>query len=386
MNIDKRFPCIKDMELAAARRMPGFAHEYLIGGLGAETCVQRNKTDLAQVQLMPNYHSEIFGPNIECEFLGKKYSAPFGIAPLGLAGLLWPGSETILAKAAKSHNIPYILSTYATISMEDSRSLCANMGWFQFYPPNDLDLEQDMIQRVINAGYDTLMVTVDTPTATKRERDLRNGISVPLNFDHHTLGQIISHPSWSMAMLRYGMPQFKILKPYFCAGNSAAAGEFITDKMQGRITVERLERIRRLWPGKLMIKGILCEQDAKAYIHAGADGLVVSNHGGRQFDAAPSAAKVLPRIRSEVGNRIPIIADGGIRSGLDIAKMLTLGADFVVLGRPFIYACAALGNKGGEHVVHILKNELLSAMSQMGCSTLNQLSTHSRLIKPKFSS
>ncbi|MEH6446867.1 MAG: alpha-hydroxy acid oxidase [Oceanospirillaceae bacterium] len=371
MNINKRFPCIDDLEAEAARRIPGFAHEYLIGGLGREICVQRNLDDLAQMQLMPSFHGEISGPSIECEFLGKKYSAPFGVAPLGLAGLLWPGSETILAKAAKSHNIPYVLSTYATISMQASRALSDDMGWFQFYPPNDQDLEQDIIQRAIKAGYDTLMVTVDTPTATKRERDLRNGISVPLSFDHRTLGQIVSHPRWLLAMLKQGMPEFEVLKPYFPVSNDVtAAGMFITDKMQGRITVARLQRIRRLWPGKIMVKGILCEQDAKAYLKAGADGLVISNHGGRQFDAAPSAGAVLPRIRKEVGKAVPIIADGGIRSGLDIAKMLSLGADFVLLGRPFIYACAALGDKGGEHIMNILKDELRSAVSQMGCSDL----------------
>ena len=239
---------------------------------------------------------------------------------------------------------------------------------------------KDILKRCREAGYENLLVTVDVPYATRREHDIRNGLAVPPSFDFKTLWQMTSHPLWALRMLAAGVPEFVNLKPYLTDGQShnvnksiRASTKFISGRLGGHVTAERFALIRELWPGKLLAKGVLDPGDAQGYLALGADGLVVSNHGGRQLDAAPSAVAVLPSIRTAVGPNVPLIVDSGVRCGLDIARMLALGADFVLMGRPFLYALAALDRQGGEHVMKILKAELEAAMGQIGCPTLKEL-------------
>ncbi|MBP1860578.1 alpha-hydroxy acid oxidase [Rhizobium herbae] len=372
--LHRRFPCIPDMEAAAARRMPGFVHDYLIGGLGRESGVRRNVASLDTIELMPRYLSEAPSPDMSITLFGKRFEAPFGVAPLGLAGLLWPGCEVPLAQAAKAHNIPHVLSTFANRAMEAIGPIAGDNGWFQFYPPNDLVMESDMIARAARSGYQTLVLTVDIPAPTRRERDIRNGMSVPPILDLKTMVQIATHPHWASHVLRHGIPDFENLSPYYPKGASLKqSAEFVGRVMTGPIGADRVRRIRDAWKGKLLIKGVLDVTEAQAYLALGADGLIVSNHGGRQLDAAPTAVSVLPGIRRALGPDVLIAADGGIRSGLDVARMLALGADFVLIGRPFIFASAAIGAAGGGHLIDILKAELSGAMAQLGCRTLADL-------------
>ena len=374
MNLDKRFPSVADMETAAYKRLPKFIHDYLIGGIGVESCVQRNRTALTNTLLMPRYLSEAQKPDIKTAFLGYQFDAPFGVAPLGLSGLMWPDLERILASAARSHNIPYILSTYACASLEQVKPVAGDNGWFQYYPSDNPEIEQDLLDRCKSAGYQTLVLTVDIPVDTRRDRNIKNGLSVPPRFDLRTLWQIMTHPNWALRMLRHGVPQFETLKPYYPPDRPIhSAVKFISNHMKGHITSDRFRTIRGAWDGDILVKGVLDAEEAKIYMSLGADGIVVSNHGGRQFDAAPAAAEALPQIRKALGPDTLVLADGGIRNGLDIARMLALGADFVLLGRPFVFAVAAIGEKGGSHVIHILKEELLGAMAQMGCPTLAEL-------------
>ncbi len=374
MNWDKRYPSIPDMEAAAAKRMPRFVHDYLVGGLGLEGAVSRNQAALQDVLLLPRYLSDARDVQLETTILGKTYAAPFGIAPLGLAGLLWPNAERILATAAQAHNVPYMLSTYGNISLEALKTETNVDAWFQFYPPEPADLETDLLQRAQNAGYNTLILTVDIPVATRRERDIRNGITVPPTFNLNTLWQMVTHPGWALRMLRMGIPEFETLKPYYPPGPSVTTSvKFIAEKMEGHITPQRFKRIRDQWPGTIVVKGILNPQDAQDYLALGADGLIVSNHGGRQFDAAPAAPTVLPMIRKAVGDDVLLMADGGVRSGLDIARLLALGADFVLIGRPFIYALAAMDKHGGNQVLWLLQQELQQALAQLGCDSVAKL-------------
>lgn len=380
MNIERRYPSVADMEATAKRRLPGFVREYLVHGLGDGACVERNRQALLDVQLMPRYLSEAGNPDIRCRLLGRDYDAPFGVAPVGLSGLIWPHSETILAAAAKKHNIPYTLSTVATVSLETIPPIAGENAWFQYYPSSDMAIEDAMLERCRKAGYGTVLVTVDVPVVVRREHDIRNGLSVPPRINVRTLSQMVAHPDWALRMLARGVPQFETVRPYFSAGQSRnighsiqASGYFLKRVMKGHITAERFTRIRDRWPGNLLVKGVLDSEDAKQYLALGADGLVVSNHGGRQLDAAPSVVAVLPQIRAAVGSDATLLADSGVRSGLDIARMLALGADFVLMGRPFMYAVAALDNKGGDHVMNVLKAELLSVMGQLGCPTLEAL-------------
>lgn len=373
MDLNKRFPSVADMETAASKRLPKFVHDYLVGGIGVESCVQRNRDALSETLLMPRYLSEAQNPEITTKILGQAFSAPFGVAPLGLSGLMWPDLEGILAKAAKTNELPYILSTFACASLERIQLIAGENGWFQYYPSDTPRIEKDLLDRCQAAGYKTLVLTVDIPVETRRDRDIKNGLSVPPRFDLRTLWQMMTHPAWALNMLRVGVPQFETLLPYYKGGGISAQVAFISTHMKGHITAERFKAIRAYWQGNLLVKGILDVEEAKTYMDLGADGIVVSNHGGRQFDAAPAAAHVLPQIRQALGPNALILADGGIRNGLDIARMLALGANFVLLGRPFVFAVAAIGKKGGDHVMHILKEELRGAMAQMGCRTLADL-------------
>ena len=379
MNLEKQYPCVADMEFVARRRIPGFMLDHLTLGLGGGVCVQRNRQSLDDVILMPRYLSEADNPDIRCSLFERKYDAPFGVAPLGASGMVWPKSEYILAAAAKVHNIPYTLSSNTAVDPEHIRPVAGDNSWFQLYTPKSPEILQALLERCQMAGYDTILLSVDAPGWNRREHDIRNGLS-GLNFGLKTVWQLVTHPNWALRMLFAGVPQFETYRPYYAEGSSRnpirsikGSVRFITEHMGGTITAERFAKIRDLWPGKLLVKGILDPEEAKAYLDLGADGLVVSNHGGRQLDAAPSTVTVLPPIREAVGPDVTILADGGIRSGLDIARMLALGADFVLMGRCFLYAVAALDRKGGDHVMNILKAELRSVMVQLGCPSLKDL-------------
>jgi isopentenyl diphosphate isomerase/L-lactate dehydrogenase-like FMN-dependent dehydrogenase len=380
MNIDKQYPCVAYMEEAARRRIPGFALDYLVNGLGNGVSVRKNRESLEAVQLMPRYLSEADRPNIRCRLLGHDYNAPFGVAPMGLSGLVWPHSERILAKAAKDHNIPYTLSTVATVSLEDIYAIAGENAWFQLYTPKEPEVLRDLLRRCEQTGYETVVVTVDVPYKTRRDHDIRNGLSVPPRLDLKTLWQICTHPEWALRMLQRGVPQFVNLAPYHSGGSTSnirdsieRSTKYIEERMGLHITASRFAEIRDLWPRTLLVKGVLDPAEAKTYVDLGADGVIVSNHGGRQLDAAPTAVDVLPHVRAALGPDVPLLVDGGVRSGLDIARMLALGADFVMMGRPFLYAVAALHTRGGHHVMDILKAELQSTMGQLGCPTLADL-------------
>jgi isopentenyl diphosphate isomerase/L-lactate dehydrogenase-like FMN-dependent dehydrogenase len=378
MNIDKAYPSVPYMEAAAKRNIPGFALDYLTNGLGNGVSVRKNREALEAVELMPRYLSEADQPKIRCRLLGREYNAPFGVAPMGLSGLVWPHAEHILAQAAKDHNIPYTLSTVATAGLEKIRKVGGENAWFQLYTPKEPEVLRDLLRRCEVSGYETLVVTVDVPYKTRRAHDIHNGLSVPPNFDLKSLWQMVTHPGWSLRMLYRGIPQFENLAPYHDSSGNAKesiekATRFIEDRMGLHITPERMAEIRALWPHTLLVKGVLDPAEAKSYMDLGADGVIVSNHGGRQLDAAPAPADLLPQIRAAVGPDTPLLVDSGVRSGLDIARMLALGADFVMIGRPFLYAVAALNQRGGHHLMEIFKAELQGVMGQLGCNTLEEL-------------
>ncbi len=372
--LDRRFPDAAAMEATALRRMPGFARDYLSGGIGAETCLARNRADLDRAILMPRHLVEDAAPDLSVTIAGQRLAAPFGVAPLGLGGLLWPGCETAIARAAGQAGVGHVLSTYATTAMEEIRPLAGPTAWFQLYPPADEGMERAMIDRAAAAGYRNLVVTVDIPGPTRRRRDIRSGLVVPPRIGPRMMAQIARHPAWALRAARTGIPEFRNLSPYFPAGSGlAGAAEFLGRMMQGHIGPTRLSRIRAAWQGPLLVKGVLGREDAATALDLGADGIILSNHGGRQLDAAPTAAQVLPQIRDHLGEGALILADGGVRSGLDIARMVALGADAVLVGRPFLHAAAAIGPRGPGHLIAVLHEELATTMVQLGCGSLAQL-------------
>lgn len=378
MTLDQRFPCIDDLERAALRRIPRFASEYLRGGIGREAGLRHNRTALDRVVFDPVYLREAntFPPDMSAELFGKRYDLPFGISPLGLSGLMWPRAVDILAKAAQKANIPMGLSHHATTHMSEFRRIAGPNGWFQMYPPHNADLRRAMLKEVQETGFEVLIVTVDIPTPTRRDRELRVDLSVPPRITPRTIWDVVTHPSWAFATATVGPPKFHNLLPYLPERQSLAnQARSLLEMVSQPVTPDALRDIRAHWPGKLVVKGVMNVTDAQTALDCGADAVWVSNHGARQLDVALSPVEVLPAIRAALRPDVPIMADSGPRTGLDIARMLAQGADFVFLGRAFIFAVAALGARGGDHAIHILREELRSAMGQVGARSVHSLCT-----------
>ena len=373
--LDTRLPSIAYMEQAAKRRIPRFVFEFLQSGIGAEHCLKRNRDTLDEIKFLPQYLTrEPIGPSLETSIFGQTFPAPFAPTPIGLSGLMWPRAAEIIAKNTSAKGLPVGLSMWATASIEEIAAMTGNLLWYQLLCTTTPEIENDLIDRAEAAGCEVLIVTVDIPTITRREKDIANGLSVPPRFNLSTLLQISSRPAWALAMLQAGIPRFKSLLRYVPENaNIAETARFLADIVDVNVTIDKLETIRKRWTGQLVVKGILGIDDALCCKELGVDGIVVSNHGGRQFDAAPAAPHVLPHIRDAVGPDMVLMADGGVRSGLDIARLVACGADFVLIGRPFIYAVAAAGANGVDHLIFVLQEELRQTLAQLGCQTLAEI-------------
>lgn len=370
--LSQRFPEITDLRRRAKRRLPHFSWEYLDSGTGKEHCISRNESALQKITMLPRLMQGDKRASLETELFGIKYQTPFGIAPVGLTGLMWPGIEKILAKTAASYGIPYCLSTVATETPETIGPIVEGKGWFQLYPPNDPAIRRDLLTRIRKAGFTTLLVTADTPVQSQRERQKRAGVSVPPKRDIKTYLSAAMCPAWSLNTLQYGMPRFRTMEKYVDATDIAEIGAYMNANM-GTIDWEYLAQTRKEWDGPILIKGILSPGDARQCIDCGADGVIVSNHGGRQFDGSPGAIDALPAIAEEIADDGKVLFDSGIRGGLDICRALALGADFVLLGRAFIYGAAALGQQGSDHVADLLIADMNSNLGNIGCTDLSTL-------------
>ena len=370
-----RFPAITDLQHRAKRRLPYFSWEYLDSGTGQEHCISRNQSALQEITLLPRLMNGDARAALETELFGVNYKAPFGIAPVGLTGLMWPGIEKILAKTAANFSIPYCLSTVATETPETIGPLVDGNGWFQLYPPGDRDIRRDLLARFEESGFTTLVITADTPVQSQRERQKRAGVSVPPKRGLKNYLSAALSPAWSLSTLQYGMPRFRTMEKYVDAKDIAEIGAYMNANM-GTLDWQYLTDTRREWNGPMLIKGILSPSDARQCIECGADGVIVSNHGGRQFDGAPGAIDALPAIVNEIAGDGKVLFDSGVRGGLDICRALALGADFVLLGRAFIYGAVALGQRGSDHVAELLIADMNSNLANVGCTDLNKLPTY----------
>ncbi|MFT7575689.1 MAG: L-lactate dehydrogenase (cytochrome) [Alphaproteobacteria bacterium] len=368
-----RYPSVADLRNRARRQIPFFAWEYLDSGTGRDDGAERNTDSMRKVTLTPRFMRGEMTAETETELFGQKYAAPFGVAPVGLTGLMWPEAENILAKAAAKFRIPYSLSTVATQSPETIGPLADGMGWFQLYPPRDPGVRRDLLDRVKAAGFTTLLVTADVPTGSTRERQRRAGVTVPPKMTPLMIYRCMVRPEWSLATLMAGSPRFKGVAKYASGADLQNMTAFIGTGLGGTLDWKYLEELRNEWDGPIVIKGIMSAADAKDALSFGAEGIGVSNHGARQCDGTPAAIDVLPGIAEMIDGRASIIFDSGIRTGLDICRALALGADFVLCGRAFMYGVAALGQRGGEHVADMLMTDFANNMVQLGCRNVAEL-------------
>lgn len=372
-----KYPAIDDLRNKAQQRIPKFVFEYLDGGCNEDVNLIRNTAELREVQLKPYYLSKHTGSSLKTELFGQVYDAPFGVAPIGLQGLIWPNAPEILAKAAFANNIPFTLSTVSTSSIERIGEITEGKFWYQLYHPSDNALRDDILNRAEAAGCQVLVVLCDVPKFGFRPRDIRNGLAMPPKMTLSNILQIMQHPQWAINTLIHGQPNFATMKKYMPKGlNMKQLGAYMNATFEGRITEEKLAPIRDRWKGKLVLKGVASVEDTERAVRLGLDGIIVSNHGGRQIDAGESSIKSLKPIVEAYKGKIKIMIDSGLRSGPDVARSLASGAEFAFLGRTFMYGVAALGNEGGNHTIGLLKAQLQQVMEQICCEKIEDFPQH----------
>ena len=371
------YPSIDDLREKAKHKIPRFAFEYLDGGCNEDVNLYKNTAELREVELKPYYLNKHTASEMKTELFGHVYAAPFGIAPVGLQGLMWPNSPEILAKAAFQHNIPFVLSTVSTSSIERISELTEGRAWFQLYHPAEDAIRNSVIKRAETAGCPVLVILCDVPTFGYRPRDIRNGLAMPPKMTLKNVLQIMGKPEWALKTLLHGQPGFATMKPYMPKGMSMKQlGLYMNQTFSGRLNEDKVSAIRDMWKGRLVLKGVATEEDTEMAIKLGLDGIIVSNHGGRQLDAGQSSIKSLHPIVKNYKGKIKIMMDSGLRSGPDVARTLASGADFTFMGRSFMYGVAALGDEGGDHTISILKTQLLQVMNQICCKKVTDFPQH----------
>ncbi len=365
---------IEDLHRMAKRRLPKIAFDFIEGGVEDELGISRNEAAFRRYRLMPRYLVDVNKRDQSAKLFDRVYASPFGISPTGAAGLFRPGADLMLAESAAGANIPFVMSGASTASMEKAAGVAPTHTWYQLYVARDPKISEDLIRRARDAGLGTLVLTVDVPVGSKRERNIRNGFGRPLKMTWKTKLEALTHPGWLMEYMRTGTPLIENWAPYAGAGaNADQVADFVAHQMPSIPTWEDLEKFRKLWPRHLVVKGILHPDDARRAADIGVDGIIVSNHGGRQLDRAPASLEALPAIRKAVGDRVTIMLDSGVRRGADILIALALGARFVFCGRATLYGAAAAGIPGVRKAISILRTEIDLTMAQIGCPSLDQL-------------
>lgn len=376
MELHNTYPAISDLKSRARKRIPHFVWEYLDSATGNEITQARNRAKFDDILLSPSILHGEFTPDVSTTFLGRDYPMPVGIAPVGMSGLIWPGAEQMLARTAAAQGIPYTISTVATQTPEDVADDIGDQGWFQIYPPRDTQIRTDMLKRAKDAGFHTLVMTVDVPVASRRERQTRGGLQQPPRLTPRLAMQAAQCPAWLMGIGKTGMPRMKLMDSYATQKTALPSNQHVGYLLRTSPDWSYVQKLRDEWDGPLIVKGVSLPDDAAKLEKTGVDALWISNHAGRQFDGGPATIEQLPLVRA--ATTLPLIMDSGIEGGLDIIRALALGADFVMLGRAFHYGLAALGEKGAAHVLDILRQDMIANMGQLGTPTLADLKARLR--------
>lgn len=363
MELDLSYPTLGDLRARAKRRLPYFAWEYLDSGTGEDTAIRRSREALDAVLFAPAVLKGQVQPDLTTRFMARDYTRPWGVSPVGMTGLFWPGAEITLAQHCVRQGLPFGLSTVAAASVEDLAPHIGDQGWFQLYPPRNADHCEDLLKRAKAAGFHTLILTVDVPGPSRRERQRRGGLRTPPRITPRLFLQSVIKPHWSLAVARAGVPSVRGLAKYASTDEPA---RHVGLAPHAAPDPDLLKRLRDLWDGPIVAKGVLVPSDAVMLRDLGVDAIWVSNHGGRQFDGVPGSATALPLVRDAVGPDYPLLFDGAVGSGVDVLRAIALGADFVMLGRPWLWGVASFGARGADHVTHVLTEDIKSAMVQMG--------------------
>src|ERR1700733_2236059 len=367
---------IDDLKRLAKRRLPKIMFDFIEGGVEDEVGLRTNADAFRNLRLVPRYYVDTAKRQQKTTLFGRTYASPFGIAPTGMAGAFRRDAELYLAQAAADADVPYLMSGASNASMEQGAKLAGKNLWYQIYGARNRDVAADLVKRAIDLGLTTLAVTCDVPVSSNRERNRRNGFVRPLRMTLPTILEAMLHPAWVINYYRTGgLPMLGNWQPYAAkdATPDQVADLFATQTPDPSQTWRDLEAIRKAWPGKLLLKGVMHPEDARLAIGMGVDGLIVSNHGGRQLDMMPSPLDVLPMIRAAVGPDVPLLLDSGVRRGSDIVAALCLGADFVLTGRATLYGATAGGLEGVKKAISILQREIDLVLGQLGAVNLEAL-------------
>ena len=360
---------IYDLRKIAKRRTPTAAFDYVDGAAQAELTYDGNRRAFDDIELTPAILAGSADVDLSADVAGRTFGLPVGIAPTGFTRMMHTEGEIAGVRAAERFGVPFSLSTMGTRSIEDVAAASpAAAKWFQLYLFADRSVSQDLLKRAAANGFDTLLVTVDTTVAGQRLRDVRNGMTVPPKLTAGTVLDASYRPEWWFNFLTSDPLSFATL-----SGKTSDLPSLINSMFDPTLSMDDLRWIREQWPGKLFVKGVLTEDDARRSLDAGADGLVVSNHGGRQLDKAPISLEALPRVREAAGDDVDIILDSGVMRGSDIVTALALGADFTLIGRAYLYGLMAAGEAGVNKVLDLLRQEIIVSMQLMGAQSLRDL-------------
>ena len=365
-----------DFRVVAKRKLPRAVFDYVEGGADEEIAIDANRQAFVRRKLNPQLLRDVSVTDLTGEFLGHQFSVPLGLAPTGYTRMMHPTGEVSACSAAKAKGVPYTLSTMGTTTIEEVAATGHPNLWFQLYVTSDRRLSDPLIDRAAAAGYQALVLTIDTVVTGRRTRDLRNGLTIPPQLSPRTIVDIGRRPGYWIGMLRspaIGFANFTALSPEEV---KSAASTRIGTLFDQSLNWSDVESIRARWNGPLLLKGPIGPADARRALDLGVTGFQLSNHGGRQLDRCTATADMLAPLRAAVGPEVPIVIDSGVRHGADIAVSIALGADMAFIGRPYVYAVAAAGQRGVEHVIKMLTDQLRSVMQLSGVTTLAELRKH----------
>ncbi len=377
--LHSRYPTTEYLRRRARHHIPHFAFEYSDGGSGRDDAgIRRNWAALDAVELVPRYGVMPTLPPCDVKLFGRRYSAPIGVAPMGGPSIIWPGGDKHLARAAQRAGVPYMLSTAGGATIEEIAAIAPDVFWFQLYrlANNNHAIGLDLVRRAEAARCHALVLTLDVPVRTTRPREVATGIAGAFRLNPRIMMQIARAPAWAMALRTYGIPRFANLRSY--VGENAPLNDviaFALREQRGAFTWDEVKTYRDRWKGTLIVKGILHPQDAEMAVSLGVDGIIVSNHGGRQIEALPPTIDVLPAIVRQVGTRATVMMDSGVRSGSDVVRAYALGAAAAFAGKAYLWGLGALGAEGPGYVIDLLIDETQAALGQLGARTLDEVRT-----------